>query len=64
MPAEITDADKFITISGNAQYCSVKRLKNIVKLKLRTAKTLYTLKVEPPKAEGIIKRLQCEIREV
>lgn len=64
MPSEIHDADKFIALSGNAQYCSVKRLKSLVKLKLRTAKMLYTLKIEPPKAEGIIKKLQCEIREI
>jgi len=35
-----------------------------VKLKLRTSKKLYTLKVEPTKAEEIIKKLQCEIREI
>lgn len=63
MPAEITDVDKFITLSGSARYCLVKRLKDAVKLKLRTAKALYTLKVELPNAEGIIKKLQCEIRE-
>jgi hypothetical protein len=42
----------------------VKRLKDVVKLKLRTARKLYTLKVEPMKAEEIIKKLQCEIREI
>jgi ferritin-like protein len=56
--------DKFIEISGRAEYCAVKRLKEIVKLKLRTSKRLYTLKVEPAKAEEIIKKLQCEIREI
>ena len=64
MPSEITDVDKFITLSGSAHYCSVKRLKDAVKLKLRTSRALYTLKVEPPNAEGVIKRLQCEIREI
>jgi hypothetical protein len=63
MPSEIFDAEKFITLSGRSEYCSVKRLKDIVKLKLHTPSALYTLKVEPVKAEGIIKRLQCEIRE-
>lgn len=64
MPSEIFDMDKFIEISGRAEYCAVKRLKEIVKLKLRTSKRLYTLKVEPVKAEEIIKKLQCEIREI
>lgn len=64
MPSEIFDAEKFVEISGRAEYCAVKRLKDVVKLKLRTAKRLYTLKVEPAKAEEIIKKLQCEIREI
>jgi ferritin-like protein len=64
MPSEIFDAEKFVEISGRAEYCIVKRLKDVVKLKLRTSKRLYTLKVEPEKAEEIIKRLQCEIREI
>ncbi|MEM2995848.1 MAG: 50S ribosomal protein L38e [Candidatus Bathyarchaeia archaeon] len=64
MPSEIFDMDKFVEISGRADYCLVKRLRDVVKLKLRTSKRLYTLKVEPAKAEEIIKKLQCEIREI
>jgi large subunit ribosomal protein L38e len=64
MPTEIFDIDKFIEISERAEYCAVKRLKDVVKLKLRTRRMLYTLKVDPAKAEEIIKRIRCEIREV
>jgi ferritin-like protein len=64
VPSEIFDAEKFVEISGRADYCAVKRLKDVVKLKLRTPKVLYTLKVEPAKAAEIIKSLQCEIREI
>jgi ferritin-like protein len=64
MPSEIFDSEKFVEISGRAEYCAVKRLKDVVKLKLRTPKRLYTLKVEPAKAEEVIKKLQCEIREI
>jgi ferritin-like protein len=64
MPSEIFDQDKFVGISERAEYCAVKRLKDVVKLKLRTARRLYTLKVEPAKAEELIKKLQCEIREI
>lgn len=64
MPSEVFDAEKFVEISGRADYCLVKRLRDVVKLKLRTSKRLYTLKVEPAKAEEIIKKLQCEIREI
>ena len=64
MPTEVFEPERFVEISGRAEYCAVKRLKDIVKLKLRTARQLYTLKVEPAKAEEIIKKLQCEIREI
>ena len=64
MPSEIFDSEKFVEISGRADYCAVKRLKTIVKLKLRTSKRLYTLKAEPATAEEIIKKLQCEIHEI
>ncbi len=64
MPNEITNAEKFIEMSGNAKFCAVKRLKSSVKLKLRTPNQLYTLKVEPSKAEETIKKLKCEIQEI
>jgi ferritin-like protein len=64
MPAEILDAEKFVAMSARAKYCAVKRLKETVKLKLRTPSKLYTLKVEPLKAEEIIKKLKCEIQEL
>jgi len=64
MPSEIFDHERFVEISERAEYCAVKRLKDTVKLKLRTARKLYTLKIEPAKAEEIIKKLQCEIREI
>jgi len=64
MPTEIFDIDKFVEISERAEYCAVKRLKDVVKLKLRTSRMLYTLKVEPSKAEEVIKKLRCEIHEI
>jgi len=64
MPTEITDTEKFIQLSEHATYCAIKRLPKTVKLKLRTAKLLYTLKTDPTKAEEIIKKLSCEIREI
>jgi len=63
MPSEITDVDKFVAMSAKAKFCSVQRLKGTVKLKLRTPRQLYTLKIEPLRVEEIIKRLQCEIQE-
>ena len=64
MPTEIFDVEKFIELSERARYCAIKRLRDVVKLKLRTPRMLYTLKVDPAKAEEIIKRIRCAIREV
>jgi ferritin-like protein len=64
MPQEIHDEDKFIEVSQRAEYCNIKRLSKQVKLKLRTPRKLYTHKTDPLKAEQIIKKLQCEIREI
>ncbi len=64
MPTETVDTEHFVSLSGRAEYCAVKRLKDVVKLKMRTPSKLYTLKIEPLKAEEIIKKLQCEIREI
>ena len=63
MPSEITDVDKFVAMSAKAKHCLVKRNKEAVKLKLRTPSQLYTLKIEPLRADEIIKKLQCEIQE-
>ena len=64
MPEEVFDVDKFVQISERAKYCGIKRLKRAVKLKLKTSKKLFTLKVDPTKAEEVLKKLRCEIREV
>ncbi|MFQ6065240.1 MAG: hypothetical protein ACE5L6_07170 [Candidatus Bathyarchaeia archaeon] len=64
MPQEIKDVEKFIEISDRAHYCDIKRVSRVVKLKLRTSGGLYTLKVDPDKAEEILKKLRCEVREV
>ncbi len=64
MPSEILDVEKFVEMSAKAKFCAVKRLKSSVKLKLRTAGKLYTLKVEPVNAEETIKKLKCEIQEL
>jgi ferritin-like protein len=64
MPSEMFDVEKFVAMSAKAESCSVKRLKDVVKLKLRMPSKLYTLKVEPLKAEETIKKLSCKIEEL
>jgi hypothetical protein len=63
MPKEITDTEDFVRISERASECRVKRLKDIVRLKLRTPKQLYTIKVDPEKAAELLKQIRCEVIE-
>ena len=63
MPSEVNDVEAFVKLSETAENCRVKRLEDIVKMKLKTPKKLYTIKVEKGKAEGLIKRLKCHITE-
>jgi hypothetical protein len=65
MPKELSEkeTDKFVELSKEAQECRVKRIGDIVKLKLRTSRYLYTLKVKPQVAEDIVKKLGCPVTE-
>jgi len=63
MPSEIADSEKFIQMSERASECRVKRLKDIVKLKLRTASQLYTIRLDPDKAAEVLKQVKCEVIE-
>ncbi len=58
------DEEEFLAISERAYECRIKRTKENVKLKLRTKSQLYTLVVSPEKAEALIQKIKCAIREV
>lgn len=64
MPKQVHDVANFLLLAEKASECRVKRIKDVVKLKLRTVKYLYTLKVEPESAEAIIKQVKCQVIEV
>jgi len=64
MPEEVFDVERFIEISERASVCRVRRLKDVVKLKLRTRRKLYTIKLKPEEAEEVLGRIRCEIVEV
>ena len=63
MPKQIHDVDKFLEMSEEAVECRVKRGKDQVKLKLRTRSYLYTLIVEPQKAEELLQQVKCQVVE-
>lgn len=64
MPEELFDIEAFVKLSAHASECRVKRLGEVVKLKLRTKRRLYTIKLPSEKAEEVLKKLNCKVREV
>ncbi len=64
MPIEVHSKEEFMKIAERASECRVKRLGSVVKLKLRTKKYLYTLKVKPEEADEILKNIKVKIVEV
>jgi tRNA/tmRNA/rRNA uracil-C5-methylase (TrmA/RlmC/RlmD family) len=65
MPREFVEAEteQFVELSKEAAECRVKRIGEVVKLKLRTGRYLYTLKLKPETAEEIVKKLSCPVVE-
>jgi len=63
MPSEIANSEEFVRMSERASECRVKRLKDTVKLKLRTASKLYTIRLDPDKAAEVLKQVKCEVIE-
>lgn len=63
MPKQIYDIEKFLEMTEDAEECRVKRGSESVKLKLRTSRYLYTIILEPQKAEEVLQRVKCQIVE-
>ena len=64
MPAEVTDVNFFTELADKANTCYVMRHSNQVKVKLKTRKRLYTIKLGPSEADAMLKNLKCEIVEL
>lgn len=60
MPKQITDVKEFIQLSNNAIECRIKRSEKFIKLKLRTPKELYTLKLDVKKSDDVLNKIKCE----
>lgn len=64
MPQEIFDTEKFLEIAERARECRIKRLEEVVKLKLKTSRRLYTIKLPRREAEALLNKIRCEKVEV
>ena len=64
MPKEVFDVDEFVALAEGASKCTVKRLDDITKIKVRSGRYLYTIKVETSEADGVLGRISCPKDEV
>ncbi|MEM0341041.1 MAG: hypothetical protein QXN05_01955 [Acidilobaceae archaeon] len=62
MPLEVTDLARFIEITEKALECRIKRVRksDIVKIKARTKRYLYTYKTTEKELESVLKQLHCK----
>ena len=58
MPVEIYDINEFIEIAKRASECRIKRREDCVKVKLRTKKYLYTIKIKPEQLDEVLSRIK------
>lgn len=75
MPVEVKEWSEFVEISARASECRVKYAKKggVAKIKAKTRRVLYTIKVNRDRVEELVKELKCprivfvdtgEVREV
>jgi len=63
LPKEISDPEEFLALAEKASECRVKRLGDVMKLKLRTRRQLYTIKLETAEGEDLLKKIECPKKE-
>jgi hypothetical protein len=64
MPKEVFDVDEFLALAAGAPKCTVKRLGDVAKLKVRSGRYLYTIKLETSEADSLLGKIQCPKEEL
>ena len=64
MPKEIFDPEEFLNLAKKASECRIKRLDNSMKLKLKTSRYLYTIKLDKSEGEELLDKIQCPKKEL
>ncbi len=62
MPIEVKDPEEFVRITERAKECRVVRKpeENVAKVKARTKRYLYTIKVPLDQLDEFLRRLKCQ----
>ena len=64
IPIEIKSEKELIQIAKNASECKVLRVGDIVKIKIRGPKYLYTFKTDPNSSDSLLKKIPCKVMEL
>ena len=64
MPKEIFNIDEFQKLSEKATECLIKKKGETTKLKLKTTRNLYTIKLDSKAAEELIAKINCPKNEI
>jgi hypothetical protein len=64
MPKEVFDVDEFLALTQGASKCTVKKLNDVTKIKVRSGRYLYTIQLETSEAEGLLGQIQCPKEEL
>ncbi len=64
MPSEVAEREHFMKLAEKAAHCRVVRQGDEVKLKLRTPRRLYTMRLDVSEAEAVLKELKCKVFEL
>jgi len=62
VPVEVTNLELFAEIAKRAIECRIKRVRksNVVKVKARTKRYLYTYKTTEDKLQEVLSKIQCK----
>jgi large subunit ribosomal protein L38e len=62
VPREVKDPEEFVKISERAVECRVVKLENegVAKVKARTRRYLYTIKIPLSNLDDFLKKLKCQ----
>lgn len=58
LPVEVRDKEEFLEIAKRAIECRVKKSEDYAKVKLRTRKYLYTLKVKLEDLDSLLEKIR------
>ncbi|MBN1682914.1 50S ribosomal protein L38e [Candidatus Bathyarchaeota archaeon] len=64
MPKEIFNTEEFQKLSEKATECIIKKQGETTKIKLKTSRYLYTIKLDSKAADSLLNKINCPKTEI